>query len=91
MQKSKYFVPLRQYFKKTLTFKTNLIMKVIKGILTVAALSLFLVACGEKKTEEAPVEAAAVEEVVEEVMPVAADTATAAADTATAVEAAPAK
>jgi hypothetical protein len=38
-------------------------MKVIKGILTVAALSLFLVACGEKKTEEAPVEAAPVEEV----------------------------
>jgi hypothetical protein len=48
-------------------------MKVIKGILTVAAFSLFLVACGEKKTEEAPVEAA-VEEVapvVEEVAPVA--------------------
>jgi hypothetical protein len=49
-------------------------MKVIKGILTVAAFSLFLVACGEKK-EEAPVEAAPVEEVaapvVEEVAPVA--------------------
>jgi len=38
-------------------------MKVLKGILTVAAFSLFLVACGEKKAEEA-VEAAPVEEVV---------------------------
>jgi len=37
-------------------------MKVLKGILTVAAFSLFLVACGEKKAEEA-VEAAPVEEV----------------------------
>jgi PBP1b-binding outer membrane lipoprotein LpoB len=37
-------------------------MKVIKGILTVAAFALFLVACGEKK-EEAPVEATPVEEV----------------------------
>lgn len=54
-------------------------MKVIKGILTVAAFSLFLVACGEKK-EEAPVEAAPVEEVapvVEEVAPVADSTAVA--------------
>lgn len=53
-------------------------MKVIKGILTVAAFSLFLVACGEKKTEEAPVEAAPVEEVaapVEEAAPVADSTA----------------
>jgi len=41
-------------------------MKVLKGILTVAAFSLFLVACGEKKAEEA-VEAAPV---VEEVAPV---------------------
>ncbi len=38
-------------------------MKVLKGILTVAAFSLFLVACGEKKAEEA-VEVAPVEEVV---------------------------
>lgn len=54
-------------------------MKVIKGILTVAAFSLFLVACGEKK-EEAPVEATPVEEVapvVEEVAPVADSTAVA--------------
>lgn len=53
-------------------------MKVIKGILTVAAFSLFLVACGEKKTEEAPV--VPVEEVapvVEEVAPVADTTAVA--------------
>lgn len=53
-------------------------MKVIKGILTVAAFSLFLVACGEKKTDEAPVEAAPVEEVaapVEEAAPVADSTA----------------
>lgn len=49
-------------------------MKVIKGILTVAAFSLFLVACGEKKAEE-PVVETPVEEVpapvVEETAPVA--------------------
>ncbi len=47
-------------------------MKVIKGILTVAAFSLFLVACGEKKADE-PVVETPVEEVaapVEEVAPV---------------------
>ncbi len=47
-------------------------MKVIKGILTVAAFSLFLVACGEKKAEEPVVETPAVEEVAPvEVAPVA--------------------
>jgi hypothetical protein len=47
-------------------------MKVIKGILTVAAFSLFLVACGEKKAEE-PVVETPVEEVAApvEVAPVA--------------------
>jgi PBP1b-binding outer membrane lipoprotein LpoB len=50
-------------------------MKVLKGILTVAAFSLFLVACGEKKAEEA-VEVAPVEEVAP-----AAEETTPAADT----------
>ena len=52
-------------------------MKVIKGILTVAAFSLFLVACGEKK-EEAPAAEPVQEEVaapVEEAAPVADSTA----------------